>query len=396
MHSDARLDFLPYGRQTIDEHDLDAVISALKSQHLTQGPLIVEFEKALASRLGARYAVAVNSGTAALHLACLAAGLGKGDEVITSPITFIASANCALYCGAEVRFADIEPETFNIDAQAALKAITPSVKALIPVHMAGQSADMPVFARLAKEQSKKTGLRTFIIEDACHAFGGNAGSSPIGACEHSDMTVFSFHPVKSMTTGEGGAILTNHRDLYEKLCLYRSHGITKSPEKLIENHGPWYYEQQELGYNYRITDLQCALGLSQLKKIDGFLSRRREIVAQYQEYFAHIPGIRLQVENKLNQSAHHLYILLIDFQKFNTSRAELMTTLASRGIGTQVHYIPVYRQPYYQKRYRLSPERFPRAEQYYAQCLSIPIFPTMTNQDVQYVCGEISKALHLV
>ncbi len=399
----AAFSFIPYGRQWIDENDIQAVVQVLRSERITQGPKVEEFEKALAEYCGARYAVAVNSGTSALHIACLAAGVQPGSEVITSPITFVASANCAAYCGAKPVFADIDPRTFNLAPDEIRKKITESTAAIIPVHMAGQSCDMEGIAKAVKETARDR--KVFIIEDACHALGSLYRGKKVGACTWSDMTVTSFHPVKHITTGEGGAILTNDAGLYENLRMLRSHGITNDPlrfqnsdmsyqsangsEKAVLN--PWYYEQITLGYNYRITDIQCALGLSQLKRIDDIRLKRRKVVNRYNEAFRGMRGMEIPVESEKCASNFHLYIALFDFAGIGISRAGFMTALRSAGIQTQVHYIPVYLQPYYRSRYGTKPGDCPRAEGYYLHCLSLPLFPALLDEDVEHVIREIKK-----
>jgi UDP-4-amino-4,6-dideoxy-N-acetyl-beta-L-altrosamine transaminase/dTDP-4-dehydrorhamnose reductase len=395
--------FIPYGRQWIDENDIQAVVQVLRSERITQGPKVEEFETALAEYCGARYAVAVNSGTSALHIACLAAGVQPGSEVITSPITFVASANCAAYCGAKPVFADIDPRTFNLAPDEVRKKITGSTAAIIPVHMAGQSCDMEGIAKAVKETARDR--KVFIIEDACHALGSLYRGKKVGACTWSDMTVTSFHPVKHITTGEGGAVLTNDAGLYENLRMLRSHGITNDPlrfqnfdmpyqsangsEKAALN--PWYYEQITLGYNYRITDIQCALGLSQLKRIDDIRLKRRKVVNRYNEAFSGMRGMEIPVESEKCASNFHLYIALFDFAGIGISRAGFMTALRSAGIQTQVHYIPVYLQPYYRSRYGTKPGDCPRAEGYYLHCLSLPLFPALLDEDVEHVIREIKK-----
>ena len=295
---------IPYGRHYIDDEDIAEVIKVLKSDFITQGPKIKEFEDALCKYTGAKYAVAVSSGTAALHLACLASGIGRGDEVITSPITFVASANCVLYCGGIPLFVDIQNDTLNIDPEKIISKITNKTRAIIPVHFAGHPCDLEEIHSIAKK------YRLFVIEDACHALGAEYRGTKIGSCQYSDMTVFSFHPVKSITTGEGGAILTNNETLYEKLLTLRTHGITKDKEKWkAREEGDWYYEMQYLGYNYRITDFQCALGISQLRKLDRFISRRREIARIYTERLSRVEGIILPVERQYVKYAWHLYTI---------------------------------------------------------------------------------------
>ena len=382
---------IPYGHQYIDKDDINAVVKVLKSDWITQGPRIKEFEDALCKYTGAKYAVAVSSGTAALHIACLAAGIKKNNEVITSPITFVASANCVLYCGGKVVFTDVQEDTVNISPIEIEKRISKKTKAIIPVHFAGHPSDSEEIYYIAKKHN------SIVIEDAAHALGAEYKSSKIGSCKYSDMAVFSFHPVKSITTGEGGAVLTNRKDLYEKLLMLRNHGITKNSSQLTahssELRGAWYYEQQYLGFNYRITDFQCALGISQLKKLDKFIERRREIAQFYDEALSNIDQIELPVERKYVKSAWHLYIIrLKDQPKIEFKRRNILNYLRKSGIGVQVHYIPVYLHPYYQK---LGYRRgiCLHAEEFYQRAISIPLHYSMSNKDIQYVIDTIAKAV---
>lgn len=399
--------YIPYGKQCIDEDDIQSVIAVLRSDWLTQGPMIEAFERTLAEYCGAKYAVAVNSGTSALHIACLAAGIESGDEVITSPITFVASANCVVYCGGIPVFADINKDTYNIDPFEIRKKITSKTKAAIPVHFAGLPYDMEAIRRIADEHD------LIIIEDACHALGAEYRQGDkwfrVGSCSHSDMTVFSFHPVKHITTGEGGAVLTNNEKFYEKLLLFRNHGITKDPEKFINkdlafqlnsesltlNPNPWYYEIQELGFNYRITDIQCALGLSQLKKLNAFIIRRREIAKMYNESFKDVRFIKTPIEPETKKSVYHLYVLQIDFEKLDKSRNVIMKRLLDQGISTQVHYIPVHLQPYYRSRFGFRPGDYPVAETYYSRTLTLPLYPGMTDKDITKVINSVERCAHV-
>ena len=390
--------YIPYARQSIDEKDVAAVCSVLRSQWLTTGPNVGEFEQAIAGYVGAKYAVAISSGTAALHLACLTCGLEPGDEGVTSPITFVASANAIVYCGASLRFGDIDPRTYNISVNDLEKSITKKTRVLIPVHFAGQSCDMEAIQQIRKDAEKKYGHKVCIIEDACHALGSLYKDKKVGSCEFSDMTVMSFHPVKHITTGEGGVVFTNDEDLYEKLKRFRSHGITSNPEEFVYDHlafqpsaNPWYYEQQRLGFNYRITDIQCALGLSQLKKLDMFRKRRREIVNIYNEAFENIKYLQTPFEATECDSNFHLYVLLFDFEKMGTDRAQFMFELKEKGIQTQVHYIPVHLQPYFRRSFGTKEGDCPNAEQYYQKCLSIPLYPAMTELDIEKVSHEIGN-----
>lgn len=378
---------IPYATQWIEEDDILAVADALRSSNLTQGPLVEEFEKSIAQYCGVKYAVAVNSGTSALHISCLAAGVSAGDEVITSANTFVASANCILYCGGKPVFADIEADTALIDPIDIRRKITNKTKAIIPVHFAGQPADMEEISKMANENNLK------IIEDAAHAIGARyrlkSGQDwiKVGSCFHSDMTILSFHAVKHITTGEGGIVLTNQQDLYEKLIFFRSHGITRSIKHMTETEGPWYYEMHALGFNYRLTDIQCALGTSQLKKLDNFIIRRKEIAKMYDEAFSSMDRIDFIKEKEGFDSSRHLYVVLVENRKnvFNWLTAE--TT-----VGVNVHYIPVYFHPYYR---RLGYERglCPVAEEYYSRAISIPMHPKLSDEEIKYVIEKIKKVI---
>jgi len=333
--------FLPYAHQWIDDEDINSVVEVLKSDWITQGPKIKEFEEAIAKFTGAKYAAALSSGTAALHAACFVAGITPGDKVITTPITFAASSNCILYLGGKPVFADIKEDTYNIDPEEIEKKVTNKTKAIIPVDFAGQPADLNEIYEIAKERN------LIVIEDASHALGAEYKGKKIGSI--SDMTIFSFHPVKPITTGEGGMVVTNNKGFYEKLLMFRTHGITKNKVKLIKNEGPWYYEMQELGYNYRITDFQCVLGISQLKKLDKFIGQRREIVKRYNEAFKNIEEIIVPYEKPEVKSTWHLYVIRLELDKLRTTRKEIFEALRAENIGVHVHYIPVYYHPYYQK-----------------------------------------------
>lgn len=400
-------DFIPYGRQAIDENDVKAVEEVLYSSNLTQGPRVEEFERGLNEYTGSVFCAAVNSGTAGLHIACLAAGVGPGDEVITCANTFVASANCIAYCSAKPVFADIDEKTYNVLPEDIEKKISPKTKAVVIVHFAGQSADMELICAAVKCAGQKFGKKIFIIEDASHALGSLYKNQKVGSSIFSDMTVFSFHPVKHITTGEGGAVLTNDAGLYRRLCLLRSHGITTSSQELIQKkeafetfenddgnpvRKTWYYEQQCLGFNYRITDLQCALGTSQLRKLPEFIKRRREIVGRYNQAFAGISVLQIPFESEKCLSNFHLYVLLMDFERIGKSRHKLMVELKQMGIHTQVHYIPVYTQPYYQKTFGAKWGDCPVTEAYYRRCLSIPLFPAMSDEDIGRVIGCVKKA----
>lgn len=370
--------YIPYGRQYVDDEDIEEVVKVLKSDFLTTGPVITEFEKKVADYVGAKYAVAVSNGTAALHAACYAANIKEGDEVITTPITFAASSNCVLYCGAVPVFADIDPKTYNIDPEDIERKITDRTKAIIAVHFTGQPCDMGRIHEIAN----KHGL--IVIEDAAHALGAVYEGKKVGSL--SEMTTFSFHPVKHITTGEGGMILTNQRELYERLKLFRAHGITREEQLLRKNDGPWYYEQLELGYNYRITDIQCALGISQMKKLPYFLKRRKEIAKKYQEAFADCKNIQLPYQKPGCENAWHLYIIRVKGGK----RKEVFEQLREAGIGVNVHYIPVYKHPYYQE-HGYEGIRCPNAEQYYEEAISLPIYPALKEAEQQYVIEKIQK-----
>ena len=381
--------FIPYGRQSIDSQDIKEVVKTLKSQLLTQGPKITEFEQVVAKYCGVKYAIAVSNGTAALHLACIAAGLSENDEGITSPITFVASSNCMLYCKAKPVFADIEKETMNISVKDIENRITPYTKVIIPVHFAGHPCNMPQIYALARKHNLT------VIEDAAHALGArykhNNKWIKVGSCTHSDITILSFHPVKHITTGEGGMILTNKKDLYEKLIKLRSHGTTKT--NLINNpDGEWYYEMQELGYNYRITDIQCALGISQIKKLDAFIDKRKEIVAKYNKLFKNNNFLSTPAEDKVFSSSCHLYVIKLK-PNYSSKRKLIVSQLKEKNIGTQVHYIPVYKQPYY-KSLGYKSNICQNAEDYYKVALSLPLFPTMTNSEVEYVAKTVLKVIN--
>ena len=384
--------FIPYGRQHIDKGDIQAVIGVLKTDWITQGPKIDEFENSLAKYCGCKYAVTISSGTGALHLACLAAGLRKGDEAITTPITFVATANSILYTGARPVFADIDYKTVNIDPNQIKKKISKKTKVILPVHFAGLPCDVKEIADIAK-RNKLT-----IIEDACHAMGskyryGNKWVK-VGSCIHSDMAVFSFHPVKSITTGEGGAVLTNKKDLYEKLLMLRHHGITKNNSQFTTRNsqftGPWYYEMQYLGFNYRITDFQSALGMSQLKKLDKFIKRRREIVSIYNNELSENGELIVPKEPSYVKSSCHIYYIRL---KDAAKRKKIFDKLLKSGIGVQVHYIPVYLQPYYRKNLKCRKRDYPHAEQYYRETITLPLYPKMTDTEVKRVIKVLRKSL---
>lgn len=372
--------FIPYSRQYIDEDDIQAVIDVLKTDYLTTGPKIKEFEEKLAEYVGAKYAVAISNGTAALHASCFAAGIKEGDEVITSPITFAASANAVLYCGGTPVFADIDPKTYNIDSEDIETKITDKTKAIIPVHYAGQPCDMDRIMKIAEKN------KLVVIEDGAHGLGGQYKGRRIGSI--GDMTTFSFHPVKHITTGEGGAITTNNKDLYDKLIMFRAHGITRDKDKLINDDSSWYYEQQFLGFNYRITDIQAALGISQMKKLDEFLEKRREFVKRYNEGFEDIEGIITPYQLKYANSAWHLYIIKLELERLKAGRREIFEELRRRNIGVNVHYIPVYSHPYYQN-LGYNKGLCPNAEDLYERIITLPLFPKMSKEDVDYIINNV-------
>ncbi len=375
MERQSRQTLLPYGKQWIDEDDIAAVVEVLRGDWITQGPAIDRFERAVADYVGAKFAVAFCNGTAALHGACFAAGIGPGDEVITSPITFLASSNCVLYMGGKPVFADIDPHTYNIDPEQIAARITDRTKAIVAVDFTGQPADMDRIGMLARDH----GLT--VIHDAAHSLGASYGGRKVGT--FGDMTMFSFHPVKHVTTGEGGVIVTDREDLRDQLLLFRSHGMTRDPKQLQRNDGPWYYEMHALGYNYRMTDMQAALGASQMEKLDQFVERRRMIASRYTEAFSDIPGLIVPSQHPQANSSWHLYVL-----RWEHSRGEAFEQLRSRNIGVNLHYIPVYKQPYYQA-LGYADQQCPQAENYYKTAISLPLFPRMTDSDMEDVIREV-------
>lgn len=369
---------IPYGRQTIDEDDINAVVDVLKSDYLTTGPKIAEFEQAVASYTGAKYAVAISNGTSALHAACFAAGIGRGDEVITTPLTFAASANCVLYCGGTPVFADVDPYTYNIDPEDIRKKITDKTKAIIAVHLAGQPCDMDEIHSIAQEHN------LIVIEDGAHALGSVYKGKKVGCL--SDMTTFSFHPVKPITTGEGGMIMTDNEELYKRLVLFRSHGITRDESMMTRNEGPWFYQQLDLGYNYRITDIQCALGCSQMRKLDKFLKRRRELAERYNNAFIECDNIVTPYQLPDTQSGWHLYIVQVK----NHDRKQVFETFRDKGIGVNVHYIPVYMHPYYQE-HGYKDVHCANAEEIYSHIISLPLYPGLTDDQQDYVIDTLKQ-----
>lgn len=369
---------IPYGKQTIDQDDIQAVVDVLQSDFLTTGPKIAEFEQTVADYVGAKYAVAISNGTSALHAACFAAGIGPGDEVITTPLTFAASANCVLYCGGTPVFADVDPKTYNIDPEDIRRKLTDRTKAIIAVHLAGQPCDMDAIHSIAREH----GL--IVIEDGAHALGSVYKGKKVGSM--SDMTTFSFHPVKPITTGEGGMIVTDNEDFYKKMILFRSHGITRDDSMMTRNDGPWFYQQFDLGYNYRITDIQCALGCSQMKKLDRFLARRKEIVAHYNEAFADCDNIITPYQLSDTESGWHLYIVQVK----NCDRRQVFEKMREKGIGVNVHYIPVYMHPYYQE-HGYENVHCANAEEIYSHIISLPLYPGLTSEQQDYVIDTLKS-----
>ena len=385
---------LNYGRHQIDDSDVQAVVDALRGDLITQGPIVERFEAAVAERVGARHAIAVSSGTAALHIGCLAAGVAAGDMGVTSTLSFVASANAVIYCGGQANLLDIDLDTLAItgDGVRNYLAGAPETKVVIPVHFGG-------LATQSAEIRQAAGSR-FVMEDAAHALGGDhACGTPVGSCKYADMAVFSFHPVKSITTGEGGVVTTNDADLARLLRQLRTHGIERDADRMqnldaaLEDgqRRTWYYEQQLLGFNYRLTDIQAALGLSQLAKLDRFLARRREIIAHYDAAFADLPAVTLvQADTEFRRrSAHHLYILDVDFAALGRTRQQFIRELNAFGIAPQIHYIPIHYQPYHQARHAYGPDAFPAAVRYYEGCLSIPLFPDMTDEEVDHVVATV-------
>lgn len=383
---------IPYGRQDINQQDINAVVEVLKSDFLTQGPQVPAFEQAIIDACDAKYAVAVNSATSALHIACLALGLGNDDWLWTTSNTFVASANCALYCGAKVDFVDIDPRTYNLCAKQLEKKLIAAQKVgklpklVIPVHFSGQSCDMQAIHELAKKYGFK------IIEDASHAIGGKYKGEPIGNSRYSDITVFSFHPVKIVTTAEGGMAVTNNTKLAEQLNLLRSHGITRDEELMTKAaDGPWYYQQIELGYNYRITELQAALGLSQMQRLEAFVIKRHELASRYDNLLQDLP-ITLPWQHPDSYSARHLYVIRLQLEQINITHLDVFNALRAAGIQANLHYIPVHMQPYYQKM-GFASGQFPEAEKYYKEAISIPLFSAMTEGQQDTVCSTLKTIL---
>lgn len=380
-----RNEFISYGKHYIDENDIRAVNEVLKSPYLTTGPKALEFEKKLCELTGAKYAVAISNGTSALHAACYAAGITKGDEVITTPITFAASVNCVLYCGGTPVFADIDPDTWNIDPNRIEEKITAKTKAVIAVDFTGQAVQIDAIKKICNEYN------LILIEDAAHSIGTKYNGVSVGA--HADFTTFSFHPVKTITCGEGGAILTNNEEYYNKMLLFRSHGITRNEKELTHTSYNGYNEQIELGYNYRMTDFQAALGTSQLRKLNQFSNRRKEIVNKYNEAFSQIPEITIQKEIRESDTTRHLYIIRLKLDKLKVHRDEIYKALNAENIGLQVHYIPVYFHPYYQE-LGYKKGLCPKAEALYEEIITIPLYYSLSDEDVESVIEAVNKVIN--
>ena len=379
-----RSTLLPYGHQSIDEEDIEAVVNVLRSDWITTGPKVSEFEDALASHVGSKYAVSFSSGTAALHGAAFAAGIGPRDEAITTPMTFCATANCVLYQGARPVFADISQDTLNLDPDKAADRITSKTKAIIPVDYSGHPADLDALNELAQDHD------LIVIEDACHALGATYKGRPVGSI--SNMTVFSFHPVKHITTGEGGMVTTDDKELAARLLLFRNHGIVGDARQR-QAKGQWYYEMVSLGYNYRLTDFGSALGISQLKKLDDNLLRRREIVERYRSAFSNLPSLIMPVERPGVSSAWHLYPIRLDFDQLNATRSEVFQALRAENIGVNVHYIPVHLHPYYRELFGYKGGEYPIAEAAYNGLISLPMFHGMTKCDIDDVISAVNKVM---
>lgn len=384
--------FIPYGKQNINQADVDAVVDVLKSDFLTQGPQVPAFEKSVAQLVGAQHALAVNSATSALHIACLALGLGKGDLLWTSPITFVASSNCALYCGADVDFVDIDSQTYNMSISALklkleqAKKDNKLPKIVVPVHLCGQPCDMAKIYALSQEYGFK------IIEDASHAIGGKYQGTYVGAGQYSDITIFSFHPVKIVTTAEGGMALTNDAKLAQKMDLLRSHGVTRNQDLMSkEPEGPWYYQQVDLGFNYRMTELQAALGVSQMHRLEQFVAKRHDIAEVYNQILQNLPVV-LPYQLPETYSGLHLYVIRLKLDEISKTRKEVFELLREKGIGVNVHYIPVHTQPYYEN-LGFKQGDFPEAESYYASAISLPMYPDLTQMQIDYIYQTLKEIL---
>lgn len=385
---------IPYGRQDITQTDIDAVVGVLQSDFLTQGPMVPRFEQSVAQHVGATHALAVNSATSALHIACLALGLGPGDRLWTTPITFVASANCALYCGAEIDFVDIDPRTYNLCPQALALKLEQAEregtlpKVVVPVHLCGQPCDMQAIHALSQRYGFK------IIEDASHAIGGKYQGEFIGNSRYSDITVFSFHPVKIITTAEGGMALTNDDELATKMGLLRSHGITRDPAQMThEADGPWYYQQIDLGFNYRMTELQAALGVTQMQRLDQYVARRHQLARRYDDLLTCLP-VTAPWQHADSYSGLHLYVIRLQLDKIQKTHRQVFEALRELGIGVNLHYIPVHTQPYYE-RMGFKPGDFPQSQTYYQEAISIPMFQTMTDEQQDEVVRALKKTLGL-
>ena len=378
-----------YGKQSIDDSDIRAVEEVLRSDFLTQGPAIERFERRVAEYCGARYAVAVTNATSALHIGCLALGLTEGDLLWTSPITFVASANCARYCGADVGFVDIDDQTYNMSVDALeqkLRSTDRIPKVVVPVHLAGQSCDLERIHDLAKRYGFA------VMEDASHAVGADYKGGKVGNCRYSDLTVFSFHPVKIITTGEGGMLLTNDADLYEKLRLYRSHGITRDPKLMTHAaDGPWYYQQIDLGFNYRMTDIQAALGCSQMDRLDEFVARRRYLAARYDELLKDLP-LKTPYQSEDTASSWHIYVVRLDRERVGKSKAQIFEEMRARGVTLNLHYIPVHTQPYYERLGHRA-EECPSAMEYYAEAFTLPLYYRLTDAQQDFVVENLKAVL---
>lgn len=384
---------IPYGRQDITRSDIEEVVAVLNSDFLTQGPMVPRFESLIMKQTGAKFGVAVNSATSALHLACMALELSSDDWLWTSPITFVASANCGLYCGAKIDFVDIDPDTYNICPKALKEKLIRAdadgclPKIIVAVHLAGQSCDMKEISRL----SKQYGFR--IIEDASHAIGGSYLDKPVGSCTYSDITVFSFHPVKIITTGEGGICVTNDPILAESMSLNRSHGITRDPNKMSKaSEGPWYYEQLDLGWNYRMTDIQAALGCSQIQRLNDYIESRHCIESMYLRALKELP-IKLPFQDPKAYSALHLYIIRLKLSEIDLTHKEVFESLREAGIGVNLHYIPVYRQPFYNEMGFILDD-FPNSESYYQEAISLPMYPGLTKENINYIYDSLKNIVY--
>jgi len=386
---------IPYGKHDLSADDINAVIEVLNSDFLTQGDKVELFQETICKFVGAQYAVATNSATSALHVACLALGIGRGDVVWTSPITFVATSNSVLYCGAAIDFVDIESSSANlcpIKLEEKLKQVQSEggqmPKAVIAVHLRGMSCNMKAIKKLSDLYGFK------IIEDGSHAIGGSYCNNPIGSCQYSDITVFSFHPVKIITTGEGGVAVTNNQKLFDSMKMLSSHGIVKDKKKFISSvEGPWHYEQQALGFNYRLTDIQAGLGISQLKRLKEFVSRRKEISDRYQELLKDAPITSLATDNGQYSSSHHLYVVRVNEISSQTEHAEIFSKMHKKGVMVGLHYMPVYKQPYYQQ-FNFLADNFPNAEQYYREAVSLPIYYRLTDSEQDYVCSALLEAIY--